>query len=50
MGGGQESFGAESAVDPPCKVCNSPFTDQFLQEFSLLFNIMGLLLLHYAGG
>lgn len=50
MEGGQGSSGAESTVDPPCKVCNSPFTDQFLQEFGLLFNIMGFLLLHYPGG
>lgn len=48
--GGQGSSGAGSAVDPPCKVCNSPFMDQFLQEFSLLFNIMGFLLLHHPGG
>lgn len=51
MGGGSgQSFGAEIAVDPPCKICNSPFPDQFLQEFRLLFNIMGILLLHYPGG
>lgn len=51
MGGGSgQSFRAESAVDPPCKIRNSPFPDQFLQEFRLLFNIMGFLLLHYSGG
>lgn len=49
-GGGQGSTGAESAADPPREVRNSPFADQFLEEFCLFLDVMGGLLLHHPGG